>query len=327
MTKIKGLYWMADGGAGDGGAGAGAGAATGVTPQAAAAEGTGANQPDAAAMVSNRSVRRNPLANVQYGTQRNQQQPAQKQAQEKAPQGQDDAAGWQEAKTRFKTQYDADVQQIVRGRLKDAATHQQTLETLKPMLDAMARQYGLKEGDHQALVDKYLDADSLYEEESLRTGTPVETLKQIKKLQAQNEQQSAQISRFTAQAQADQHIRGIVAQAEALKQKYPMFDLQTEMQNEQFVRMTSPNGGLTVEQAFAALHHDELQQYAMQAAAQQTRRQAAETMQANMARPRENAGRAPSPQAQVKASPKGLKADDFREIARRTNAGEVITFD
>lgn len=321
MTYIKGLFRMADGGAGDGGAANGGAAASGVTPQDAAAGNSGVTQPDAAA--SNRSQRRNPLSGVQYGTQRAAQQPAQG----KAPQQQDDAAQWQEAKTRYKAQYDADVQQIVRGRLKDAETNQQSLETLKPMLDAMARQYGLKEGDHQALVDKFLDSDSLYEEESLRTGTPVAALKQIKKLQERSNQQEQQLSRFTEQAQAEQHIRGLVTQAEALRQKYPMFDLQKEMQNEQFVRMTSPNGGLTVEQAFAALHHNELQQYAMQAAAQQTRRQATETMQANMARPRENAGRAPAPAAQVKASPKGLKAADFREIARRTNAGEVITFD
>ena len=316
MTYIKQLFCMPDGGAGDGGASAGGGA-TGVTPQAAAAGNTGANQPDAAAMVSNRSMRRNPLANVQYGTQHGQQQ----------PQPQDDAAKWQEAKTRYKAQYDADVQQIVRGRLKDAAQHQQSLETLKPMLDAMAKQYGLQAGDHQALVDKYMDADALYEEESLRTGTPIEALKQLRQLQAKNDQQAAQLSRFTQEAQAQQHIQGLVQQAEALKQKYPMFDLQKEMQNEQFVRMTSPNGGLTVEQAFAALHHNELQQYAMQAAAQHTRRQAAETMQANMTRPRENAGRGPAPAAQVKPSPRGLKADDFREIMRRSNAGEVITFD
>lgn len=272
-------------------------------------------------MVTNRSGRRNPLANVQYGTGGAQAQ-------------QDDAAGWQAAKTRHKAQYDAEMQAAVQGRLRDAnerlkaaEADQQALATLKPMLDAMAKQNGMEAGNYQGIVDKYLDSDSLYEEESLRTGTPIAALKQIQQLKAERDRNAQQVSQFTQQAQAEQHIRGLVMQAEDLKQKYPMFDLQKEMQNEQFVRMTSPNGGLTVEQAFAALHHNELQQYAMQAAAQQTRRQAAETVKANMARPRENAGRTTAPAAQVRSDPRTLKADDFRELTRRATAGGKISFD
>lgn len=309
------LQIFADGGAGDGSAGVGAGA-SGGNPQAAAA-GTGANRMDAA---SNRSQGRNSLAGVQYGRQQTQKQ----------PQGQDDAAGWQEAKTRYKSQYDAEMQQIVQARVKDSKGHQQAMETLTPMLNAMAKQWGIKEGDYQALADKFLDDDRLYEDEAAQTGMTVDAVKQLHRMKAELEKANAQVSQFTEQAQMQQHFRNLVQQGEELKAKYPLFDMQSAMQDERFVRMTSPNGGLSVEQAWAALHHDEMQAWAVQnaamQAAQQGRMQAAQAVQANMARPRENAGRGMSPQAQVREDPRTFTAKDFRENARRANAGAKIAY-
>lgn len=285
-------------GAGDGSEGMSAG--TGANPQAAAA-GTGAGQPDAAAN-PNRSGRQQPAA-------------------------QDDAAMRAEAKSKYKLYDDGDVQSIIRGRLKDADADRQTLSTLQPMLEGLARQYGIDPKNHQALVDKVLDSDSLYEEEAMRSGMSVEAVKQIKKLQAANDRQAQQLSQFTEKAQAERHIMQLVQQGEALKKKYPGFDLQREMQDETFVRYTSPGVGMSVEQAYVALHHGELQQMAMQAAAQQSRRQAAQTMQANMARPRENAGRSAAPAAQVYQDPSLMTREQIADAIRRANAGERISYD
>lgn len=284
MSEYLNLQRFAEGGDGDGGASASAGA-TGVNPQAAAAGNTGVKGMAAASHQSE-------------GAQ--------------TPNQQDDAAAWQEAKTKYKSQYDAEVQSIVRGRLKDADTHQKTLATLTPMLNAMAKQFGIKEGDHQALVDRFMDDDSLYEDEALERGWSVEAVKEVRKISAERDRYKTEASEFTAKAQFERHMSGLMQQAEALKAKYPNFDLGKELQNETFARMTSPNGGLNVEQAYVALHHDELQQMAMQAAAQQSQRQAAQTIQANMARPREIAGRGAAPAAPVERDLSGMTAEDFR---------------
>lgn len=306
----------------EGGAAAGAAGAsdTGVNPQDAAAGNTGVNQMDAA---SGRSGGHEDLSTVQYGT----QQRSQRTQQPQQPQKQDDAAQWQEAKTRYKAQYDADVQQIVRSRLRDADTTSQALQTLQPMLDAMAKRFGTKAGDYQALADHYLDDDTLYEDEAIETGMSVEAIKNIHKVTAERDRYKNQVEQSAAMAQVQQHFNGLMQQGEALKAKYPFFDLQKELQNDSFVKMTSPSGGLTVEQAFAALHHNELQQYAMQQAAMQSQRQAAQTVQANMARPRENAGRSAAPQATVRNDPSKLTLNDFEEIKKRVARGEKISFD
>lgn len=319
MSFILNLQLFADGG---GAAGAGA-AASGVTQQDAAAD-TGAYMPDAAA--NRRSGRRNSLEHVQYGRQQEPQPAAH--PQENAPAQQDDAAEWNSLKTgKHKARFDADVQEILRGRLKGASENQAMLDTLAPMLAEMAKRMGKDPSDVKGIVAQYLDDDSLYEEESVRTGTPVPVLKQLKKLQTQNQAQEAQLSQFTEEAQSRQHFTKLIQQAEALKATYPQFDLQRELQDERFVRMTAPNGGLSVEEAYHALHHKEIAEQAMQFAAQQAQQQVSQTIQANRARPVENGMRGSARSVDVRSDPTKLTKKDLDEIARRVNAGDrTISF-
>ena len=305
----------------EGGAPAGGAAGTGATPQAAAAGNSGVTGTAAA---SHRSGRQD-LSQVQYGKQGHAQQgrgATPTTTGQTAAAKQDDAARGQQAKTYT----DAEVQQIVQARLKDARGHQAAMETLQPMLKAMASQWGIAEGDYQALADRYLSDDSLYEEEAIETGMSVEAVKQLHQLRAERDRAMSQVSQFTEQAQMETHLRGLIQQGEAFRQKYPLFDLQAALQDDAFVRMTSP-GGLSVEQAYAALHHDEMQQWAIAQATQQTMRRASQAVQANMARPVENAGRGAAPAAPVRDDPTKLNRDDIKEIMRRAQRGERISFD
>ena len=219
------LQLFAEGGAGDGGAGAGTGAGA-----------SGVNSQDAAANTG--------VTGAAAGHQGNQQQPAQ----------QDSAAGWQEAKSRYKSQYDADVNQIVRSRLKDAEGHQRTLETLQPMLNAMATQMGVQAGDYQAMVDRYMDRDELYEKEAMERGSNVETIKEIHQLRNRLSVAEGKANQYEERQVFDRHMQGLMQQAEALKTKYPQFDLNMMVNDERFWHMAGPNGPLNLEQAYVALH-------------------------------------------------------------------------
>lgn len=323
------LQLFAEGGAGAGAAGAGNAGNTGVTPQAAAAD-TGVNQ-QAAAAGRNRMGRRNAMANVNYGVppasvttaaeQKGQQAPAQD-----APQY--DEAKWQELKNGpLKDFFANDVQTILKGRLKGAEENQQRMDKLTPMLAEMAKRMDKDPADIDGIVAKYMDDDSLYEEESIKTGTPIPVLKKLHQMEKQRDDAQAQVSQFTQEAQNRRHIVNLIQQEQALKAKYPQFDLQKEMQNERFVAMTAPNGGLSVEEAYYALHHQELAGNAMQFAAQQAQQQAAQTIQANMARPTENGVGGGAPAAEWKSDPRQLTRRDLKEISRRVHAGDTsITF-
>ena len=76
-------------------------------------------------------------------------------------------------------------------------------------------------------------------------------------------------------------------QEQALKAVIPNFDLRTEMQNPTFARLTSPSVGLSVEDAFYAVHRREMQAQSMQVAAQQTRQMISNAIVSGTNRPDE----------------------------------------
>ena len=73
-----------------------------------------------------------------------------------------------------------------------------------------------------------------------------------------------------------------------MKKVFPNFDLRTELQNPAFARMTSPNVGISVEDAYYAIHRNEIQQASMRATAQQTAQKISNSIQAGQRRPTEN---------------------------------------
>lgn len=62
-----------------------------------------------------------------------------------------------------------------------------------------------------------------------------------------------------------EHFRSLAEQEAELKKTVPDFDLQRELQNPTFLRMTAPGSGLRVADVYFALHRQELQEAAAQA--------------------------------------------------------------
>jgi hypothetical protein len=314
-------------GAGAGGAGSGAGgegAAAGVGQEAAA--------PD---YHEYKRAQRRQGTNVRYGK----QPEAPQQTQQEAPKAQEQAAAVQEQQTdpaqewndirnnRFKAQFDADVQTIVQNRLKNSKEAETNLGKLAPILQGIAAKYGVKDAnDIDALVAAYNDDDSLYEQEAMEKGVSVDTLKLTKQLERDREAFAQQQQAAQQQEMFNRHLQSLAQQAEELKKTYPQFDLRTELQNERFARMTSPNGGVSVADAFYAIHHQELQNSAMQYAVQRTQTEVANAIQAGQKRPVENGSRTQTPGLDIRSDPSKLKLADFRRIRDQMTAGEKIGF-
>jgi hypothetical protein len=92
------------------------------------------------------------------------------------------------------------------------------------------------------------------------------------------------------------HVINGQQQGEAMKKVFPNFDLRTELQNRAFVRMTFPTVGISVEDAYYAVHRNEIQRAAMQVTAQTVAKKISNDIQAGSRRPNENgtSGQAPS---------------------------------
>ena len=310
------LQLFADGGAGaaggDGGAVAGAEAATGVNVPAA----EGRKQ----------KKRENPLANVKYGIQP-------ESAQQAAP-AQEDTANTDQPeedfesliKGKYKADFDARVQGIIRERFKSNTENEDKLAKMQPLLEMLGQKHNIDPTDIDQLTKVIGDDDSLYEEEAMERGISVETLKTIKQMERENEQLRAREQRSIAEQRMQEHFNKLAQQAEQVKRIYGNFDLMTEMKNPAFARLTAPGVGFDVQTAYEMAHYKELRDSAVRQTAQQTAENMSKAIQSGSKRPTENGLNGQQGASTIKTDPRTLTRADVAEIKARVARGEKIVF-
>ena len=276
-----------------------------------------------AASQQTKGVKSNPLGDVQYGIQ-----------EEGAP-----AAGVQTVTTtepedlnaefdklikgKFKEQYGAKVQDTIQKRLKGTQETVDKYNALTPTLELMARKYGVDVGDIDALSKAVADDDAYYEQEALERGMSVKQLKEFKKMERDNAELRRQMQEKERKANADRLVASWMQQAEAIKQVYPSFDMNAEMNNPKFLDLLKSN--IDVRTAYEVLHKDEIIPAAMQFTAKTVESKIAKKIAAQASRPIENGVSSGSP-AVVKNDVTQLTKADRQEIIRRVQRGEKIRF-
>ena len=194
-------------------------------------------------------------------------------------------------------EYNKQMQAVVQSRLKTAKGAEENLSKLAPALEVLARKYDLDptKMDYDTLAKKISDDDDYYQDKALEMGVSVETAKKLDQMERNNEREKAQQERTLQEQKIQQHIVKLEQQGEALKKVFPNFDLRTELQNPAFARMTSPNVGISVEDAYYAVHRNEIQAAAMQVTAQKTAEKISNAIQAGSRRPDESGASSQAP--------------------------------
>ena len=186
-------------------------------------------------------------------------------------------------------EYNKEMQAVVRSRLKAERSAEESLKKLTPALELLARQHNLDPAniDYDALGKAINDDTAYYEDKALEMGVPLETAKQIDQQERQTARQQREEARTLEEQKIQRHIAGLEQQGEAMKKVFPNFDLRKELQNPAFARMTAPNVGISVEDAYYAVHRNEIQTAAMQVTAQKTAQKISNAIQAGSYRPDE----------------------------------------
>jgi len=252
-------------------------------------------------------------------------QPQQPQAQQ-AP-----AETWEEVKKRYKAEYGADVKAAVDDRFRNQADLSGRLNSAMQVLSSIAPFYGINADeagniDLEKLTKAIQDDDRFYEQSALEKGIPVETEKHIRQLEMQEKQRQMEARRSLEQERLRAHLTNLRQQEAELKQEFPDFDLMTEVQsNPAFARMTAPDGGLTVRQAYMAIHGDELMHRQSQAIEERTKQNMSRAIQAGAMRPQEN-GMTGNGGGLQSLDPAHMTREQRMEIRRRVRAGDRIAF-
>ena len=187
-------------------------------------------------------------------------------------------------------EYNKQMQAVVQSRLRTAKTAEENFSKLTPAIELLARRYNLDPAnlDYDALTKAINDDDSYYEDKALEMGVSVETAKKIDKQERDTAREKAESERTLQEEKFRQHIIKLEQQGEAMKSIFPNFDLRTELQNPVFARMTSPNVGISVEDAYYAVHRNEIQTATAQVTAQKTAQKISNAIQAGNRRPDES---------------------------------------
>ncbi len=187
-------------------------------------------------------------------------------------------------------EYNKRMQETIKSRLKASRGAEEALTKLTPALEVLARAHKMDMDnlDYEALAKAISDDSRYYEDKALELGTSVDTAKKLDQMERQNARQQREAAITLEKQKIAQHFVTLERQAEAMKTVFPNFDLRTELTNPVFARMTSPNIGLSVEDAYYAVHRNEIQAAAMKATAEKTAEKLSNAIRAGGARPIEN---------------------------------------
>lgn len=195
-------------------------------------------------------------------------------------------------------EYSKEIQRVVQSRLRSAKGAEEAMGKLAPAIDLIARKYGQDPAklDYDALANAIRADKSYFEDDALEMGTDVDDAQE----KVLNTLDTARQQRVEAQTIEEQrfhdHIKNLEQQGEKMKSVFPNFNLQQELRNPAFARMTSPNVGISVEDAYYAVHRREIMSAGMQVTAQKTASMISNSIQAGNRRPAEAgiSGQAPS---------------------------------
>ena len=131
------------------------------------------------------------------------------------------------------------------------------------------------------------------------------------------EVQQPDFSRYEA------HIADLQLQEQAMIQQFPEFSLARELQNPVFLQLTAPGTGISLEDAYYALHRKELQQ----SAAREVKEQVVSAIQAGARRPQEAGASSQGPSLlsfRYDAATKEQREAFKKELRRAWGRGETV---
>lgn len=196
------------------------------------------------------------------------------------------------------------MQETVKASKKKSQAAEDAMAALAPALKTLAQQNGLDpENIDYVALSKHLTGE--YDDEALERGLPKET---VVKMDQQQREQEKELNR--------KHFVGLIQQEVKMKQVYPSFDLRKELENPKFAFYTSREVGMSVEDAYRAIHGKELELAQAQAVDRKATQRVMNTIRAGQARPDESGASSQAPSV-TQVDWKHATPKQIQEQARR----------
>lgn len=250
-------------------------------------------------------------------------EPAQDAAAKSEPvSAEDRAARFEEMiKGEYRDLYDAKVQEIVKNRLKSSEKAVKAWKAMANTRDLLAKRYNVDANDFEALNAAIEDDNAWYEKEAFEKGMSVEDYKAVTKLERENSRLKAEMESYRQEEEVHQAFLNLREQAEQVKAIYPQFDLQTELQNEEFQKLVR-QPTISVKTAYEVVHMNELMNASVHQAVQTTAQQVTNAIKSG-SRPAEGVN-AKTAAAKTVSDVSQLSNAEFNALKERIRRGERV---
>lgn len=235
----------------------------------------------------------------------------------------------------YKDLYQEAVRTAVGRRLKSTEADVARLGKLAPAMDLLAHRYALDPAgmDPDALYQKMLADDALFEDRAMEAGRTVEEERQTYRRESEGREKDRKIADLerrlqesndqSAQREFNARMDREIGETRA---KYQSFDFRAwydgeEEKNETFRKLL--RNGFSVMQAYEFADRDSLTESAIRYAVEHTAERVADTVRSGGARPREN-GQGKAAPAENKIDVNKMTSAERRELIERARRGERI---
>ena len=227
-------------------------------------------------------------------------------------------------KGKYKADFDAKVQGIIKARLKSAGAAEERLGELAPLMDELGKITGIdtsdiRKVDLDALTKAIVMDKSRIRMEAEDSNRPEEEVRKQKELDYLLGRARRQNEENTREQTLRQRVGEWSRQAQEVVKTYPAFDLAAELDNPDFRRLVENN--VPVKTAYEVTHKDEIIGGAMQYTARKVAEKVSKSVQSGMSRPTENG--LSSPAASITTD--DIKSKAYREeIKNKVRRGERV---
>ena len=226
-------------------------------------------------------------------------------------------------KGKYKADYDARVQKTIQARMRGAKANEERLAKTEPLLQMLGQKYSVVPGDVDGLMAALDNDEQMWQAEAADKGMSVENLKALRTAERENAMLKRQQELNQREAAARETYTKWVAQAEQAKQKFPGLDLESCLEDAQFVSMLQ--SGVDVESAYWARYHDDIMQAGMEKATTEAQKKLSASVASGSRRPTES-GVGNGPTVSQKVDVSNMSRSEFTAYMDRIMRGERISF-
>jgi hypothetical protein len=226
-------------------------------------------------------------------------------------------------KGKYKADYDARIQKTIQARMRGAKTNEERLAKTEPLLQMLGQKYSVDAGDVDALMAALDNDEQMWQAEAADKGMSVENLKALRTAERENAMLKRQQELNQREAAARETYTRWAAQAEQAKAKFPGLDLESCLEDAQFVSMLQ--SGVDVESAYWARYHDDIMQAGMEKATTEAQKKLSASVASGSRRPTES-GVGNGPTVSQKVDVSNMSRSEFTAYMDRIMRGERISF-